>query len=169
VGNKIDWEIDDAYQAAFDPVEVTAAVERILQLEGKTHASLTVAITDEVTIQALNYQFRGVDAPTDVLSFAQAENDTPDSPSLVLPAEFAAEFANYLGDIVIALPYAERQAAHYGNSLIGELRLLAVHGTLHLLGYDHATAEEEAVMWAKQVQALAPSGDDALAHRVYQL
>ena len=63
--------------------------------------------------------------------------------------------AAYLGDIVIALPFTRRQAAALNRPLIDELRLLAVHGVLHLLGYDHAEPEEEAVMWAKQDAILA--------------
>jgi probable rRNA maturation factor len=63
--------------------------------------------------------------------------------------------ANYLGDIVIALPFTRRQAAALNRPLIDELRLLAVHGALHLLGYDHAEPGEEAIMWAKQDAILA--------------
>jgi probable rRNA maturation factor len=58
--------------------------------------------------------------------------------------------ALYLGDIVIAVPYTRQQAATLGRTLRDELRLLAVHGALHLLGYDHATAEDETRMWARQ-------------------
>jgi probable rRNA maturation factor len=61
----------------------------------------------------------------------------------------------YLGDIVIACPYAARQAAALDRTLREELRLLVVHGVLHLLGYDHASAEEEAAMWARQRAILA--------------
>ncbi len=56
----------------------------------------------------------------------------------------------YLGDIVIAYPYAAAQAAQHGRVIADELNLLAVHGTLHLLGYDHAEAEEKDIMWARQ-------------------
>jgi probable rRNA maturation factor len=67
----------------------------------------------------------------------------------------APEAQNYLGDVVISFPTAERQAAAVGHSLIDELCLLTVHGVLHLLGYDHASPEEEADMWARQAQILA--------------
>ena len=73
----------------------------------------------------------------------------------------------YLGDIVIAYPYAARQAVRFGNSTAAEVRLLTVHGVLHLLGYDHATPAEEAAMWAIQEQVLAAFGDAALARRAY--
>ena len=65
-------------------------------------------------------------------------------------------------------PYSARQAAHYGNSVTAELQLLAVHGTLHLLGYDHQDDDAEAAMWALQEQVLAQFGQGALARRVYE-
>jgi probable rRNA maturation factor len=73
----------------------------------------------------------------------------------------------YLGDLVIAHPYSARQAAHYGNSVTAELQLLAVHGVLHLLGYDHQDAAGEEAMWTQQERVLAQFGHDALARRTY--
>ena len=64
----------------------------------------------------------------------------------------------YLGDIIIALPYAARQAAAAGHAAEAELQLLAVHGTLHLLGYDHASPEEKAAMWSAQTAVLTQLG-----------
>ena len=69
---------------------------------------------------------------------------------------------------MIAYPYAARQAERFGNSVRAELRLLAVHGTLHLLGHDHATQAEEDAMWAIQEAILAPLGDAAVARRRYE-
>jgi probable rRNA maturation factor len=82
-----------------------------------------------------------------VLSFSAIEP----APGFVV----APDAAPYLGDIVIAVPYSRRQAAALGRSLDDELRLLVVHGVLHLLGYDHASPEEEARMWARQDEILA--------------
>ena len=73
--------------------------------------------------------------------------------------------AAYLGDILIAFPYTVRQAARHGNAVDAELRLLAVHGTLHLLGYDHDTPEAEAVMWAIQEAMLGKFGDHGLSDK----
>jgi probable rRNA maturation factor len=101
------------------------------------------------------------------LSFPSQSEDPTNDAALTLPPELAAELENYLGDLVIAYPYTADQAAHYQNSVPSELRLLAVHGTLHLLGYDHATPEEEATMWAAQEAALAPLGDHGLSQRNY--
>jgi probable rRNA maturation factor len=160
----IHCEVDDAFATTVDLAAITSAIQHLLRLRGVTTGSLTLAITDDETVQRLNRNFRGIDAPTDVLSFAHDAG----SEKLALPPELANEMAGYLGDIVIAFPYAERQAAHYQNEVNAELCLLAVHGALHLLGYDHATPEEEAAMWALQEEALAPFGVHRLTHRSYE-
>lgn len=77
---------------------------------------------------------------------------------LILPDELAAEGDAYLGDIIIAVPYTRRQAEALGRTLSQELALLVVHGVLHLLGYDHATEEDEAGMWAIQQEILGAGG-----------
>jgi len=85
---------------------------------------VTVAIVTDATMRSLNRRYRGVDATTDVLSFPGGE-----------PA--------FLGDVVIALGMARRQATARGHSLQTELRVLALHGLLHLLGYDHESDSGE--------------------------
>jgi probable rRNA maturation factor len=89
-----------------------------------------------------------VDAPTDVLSFPA---DQP-----LIPDEEDPE--PYLGDLVLALPYIQRQAQSEAHSLDDELILAVIHGTLHLLGYDHDSAENQAEMWAVQSEALQTLG-----------
>ena len=102
-------------------------------------------------LRQLNLEYRGIDAPTDVLSFsAQEDLDEPGAAFVTAP-----EAEAYLGDIIISFPMAASQAETAGHSVANELCLLAVHGVLHLLGYDHATAEEEAAMWAVQDAVLA--------------
>ncbi len=140
--DNITIQIDDPFVAEVDAADLTAVVAATLRAEGQPDAEVTVVITDDEEVAALNAQYRGVEGPTDVLSFA-AQEETPGFVS-------APEIAAYLGDILIALPFTRRQAAELGRPLRDELRLLAVHGTLHLLGYDHAEPEEEAAMWAKQ-------------------
>jgi probable rRNA maturation factor len=108
-------------------------------------ASLTLRITDEDEIHLLNQQFRGLDQPTDVLSFP-ADFEDPDLES------------RYLGDIVICYPQAASQAEKRGHAVEDELQLLVVHGVLHLLGYDHATQEEKDRMWDIQAKILADLG-----------
>ncbi len=159
---QIDVQVDEPYAGQVDPEDLAAAVRATLQHEAVATASLTLVITGDEVVQELNRTFRGVDAPTDVLSFpGQGEGGG----GLALPPELASELAHYLGDIVIALPYAARQAAHYQTSLGSELRLLTVHGTLHLLGHDHGTAEEKAAMWAAQREVLALLGEKDLGVR----
>lgn len=158
---QIEVQVDEPYAGQVDPEDLTAAVQATLQHEGVATASLTLVITGDEVIQELNRTFRGVDAPTDVLSFPSQGGED----GLALPPELASELAHYLGDIVIALPYAARQAAHYQTPLGSELRLLTVHGTLHLLGYDHGTPEEKAAMWAAQRAVLALLGEKDLGAR----
>ena len=163
---QINIELDDEFLDRLDIAQIVSAVETALRVGGQSAGAVTVAIVDDATIHQLNRDYRGVDAPTDVLSFA-SQGDEPSAQTLVVPPELAAELADYLGDIIIAYPYAEHQAARFHNSVAAELRLLAIHGTLHLLGYDHATPHEEAAMWALQDAALATFGDHGLSHRVY--
>ncbi len=143
-------QVDEAFQARVDGMDLARAVTATLEDEGRPGLEVTLVVTDDRAVQDLNRQFRGVDEPTDVLSFP-AQDPAPGFVS-------APEAAGYLGDIVIALPFTERQAAGLGRALRAELRLLAVHGTLHLLGYDHAEPEDEARMWARQDSILARSG-----------
>lgn len=128
--------------ASVDSADLERAAQQALVSAGRPQAQATILLTDDVSIQELNRRYAGVDAPTDVLSFSAWEGD----PGFVVAPEMAA----YLGDIVISVPYAARQAAAVGRALDAELRLLVVHGILHLLGYDHATDAEEAIMWEKQ-------------------
>jgi probable rRNA maturation factor len=160
-------QVDEAFTELVDQENLRAVIDHLLDQVGQPTAELTLVVTDDAAVQALNRDYRGVDAPTDVLSFA-AQEEADDAPELAdLPPELAAELANYLGDVIIAYPYATRQASHYQNSVAAELRLLAVHGVLHLLGYDHATPDEEAAMWTLQSTILAPFGDAHLTHRTY--
>ncbi|UCC64805.1 MAG: rRNA maturation RNase YbeY [Anaerolineae bacterium] len=117
---------------------VTAALRHGGALAG---AALTLVVTDDEEVRQLNRQFRHVDAPTDVLAFPAAA---------AAPFVEALEQPLYLGDVIISHPRAVAQAAEAGHSVQIELALLAVHGTLHLLGHDHATPQEKAAMWAAQ-------------------
>jgi len=169
----VELQIDDEFATKIAPDNMIKAIERTIsaygQLDSQINSTLvTVVITNDAQSQELNASYRGVDAPTDVLSFANqdvavSENDH----DLILPPELMDEMGQYLGDLIIAYPYTVRQAAKYGNSVEAELRLLAVHGTLHLLGYDHNTAEEEAIMWTAQKNVLKYFGDAHLVERVY--
>ena len=113
---------------------------------------VTLVITDDEQMQALNRTYRGQDSTTDVLSFV--DRDENDGGDLVTPADMPA----YLGDIVISYPQAKRQAAERAHSEEGELCLLAIHGMLHILGHDHAEPDEKDRMWAVQRAALRRLG-----------
>jgi probable rRNA maturation factor len=108
---------------------------------------ISLVITTDEEMRRFNRQFRGVDTTTDTLSFPA---DPPPIP----------EEEPYLGDLILALPYIERQAAAEQHSMLDELILAIIHGTLHLLGYDHDTAERQAAMWAVQEKALAAMAID---------
>jgi probable rRNA maturation factor len=106
---------------------------------------LTIVLTDDAQLHELNRGYLGVDAPTDVLSFPASETDPETG-------------ARYLGDILVSIPRAETQALAAGHPLEAEVQLLVVHGVLHLLGYDHAEAEEKSKMWKAQEQILKNIG-----------
>ena len=106
---------------------------------------LTIVLTEDAQLHELNRDYLGIDAPTDVLSFPASETDPETA-------------RRYLGDILISIPRAEEQASAAGHTLEAEVQLLTVHGTLHLLGYDHAKAEEKARMWKAQAEVLERIG-----------
>ena len=108
-----------------------------------------VTLTGDEHLREYNRRYRGLDEPTDVLAFAAREQPTDQR----FQAPPGTE--DWLGDIVISLPRARRQAQQAGHPINDEVRLLAVHGLLHLLGYDHAEPAEEATMTAITNRLLA--------------
>jgi probable rRNA maturation factor len=132
---------------------LAAAIARTLDLHDVDRRSgVTVVITTDEAVRALNASMRGVDAPTDILSFpSDAPPLPPEELGITLDAD---EMDPYLGDLVIAYPYTSHQAYDAGHNLDDELTLLVIHGTLHLLGYDHDTAEAENEMWDTQAELL---------------
>ncbi len=107
---------------------------------------LSVLLTDDETIRQLNREYRGMDKPTDVLSFSQLEGDEVAAP------------ARILGDVVISVERAQQQAADYGHSVAREVGFLTAHGVLHLLGWDHEEPDDEALMMAKTEEILGSVG-----------
>ena len=126
-----------------------AACARILATEGASGAELVLTFVSGSRMRALNRAYRGRDRATDVLSFSQREGEPLAGPPGLEPG---------LGDVVVAMTVAARQARAFGHSLEREAAFLAVHGTLHLLGYDHETAPEEAEMMGKAEEALRALG-----------
>ncbi len=132
----------------FPAVRIEAAICGVLAAHDiEAGAALSFVITSDEHVQSLNRQFRGVDAPTDILSF----------PAEPLPEEID-EDEGYLGDLIMAYPYTLAHAVEAGHALDDELVLLAIHGTLHLLGYDHDNAANQDDMWAAQSEALVSAG-----------
>lgn len=126
----------------------------LLIREGVPEGEADVCLTDDATIQELNRTYRNEDKPTDVLSFAQEEGeDFPKLPTVEGKPRL-------LGDIVISVETAERQAKQHGFNLEQELALLTVHGLLHLLGYEDETVEGTAEMRAKEREYLSLSYPD---------
>ena len=134
--NEAEYPVDEAGLQA-------AAVTVLNQYQAASSGGLTIVVTDNEAVAALNRQYRNVDAPTDVLSF----------PMDSMPGE-----VRYLGDLIIAYPYAKAQADREKHALGDSLALLVVHGTLHLLGFDHDTPEHRTAMWAAQEAALIALG-----------
>lgn len=121
--------------------QVTAvALRRLIEREDW---ELTVSLVGEEQMRQLNRTWRNIDAPTDVLSFPMLEEGFDD---------------NLLGDVVICLPVAEKQAKEYGHGLSRELAFLAVHGILHLLGRDHENDIEREMMEREQEALLDSMG-----------
>lgn len=113
-----------------------------LPLHPDHHYELTLRLTDDAEIQTLNHQFRAKDMPTDVLAFAALEGE-----SLLLEED---DSPLYLGDIVVSLETAQRQAAEQSHPLETELAWLVSHGLLHLLGWDHPDDAQLAAMLTQQ-------------------
>lgn len=111
---------------------VEEVARKVLLSSGFEDAELSVLLVNDRRMRELNRDYRGKDKTTDVLSFAMQEGES-------VPGE-----KTLLGDVVISLPVAKRQASEKGHSLEREVTILLIHGILHLLGYDHEQDEREA-------------------------
>jgi probable rRNA maturation factor len=129
-----DIQIDERFQNEIDAMLIEQAVAAALAAEGVADAiEVSVLVTDDATLHQLNRDYRNVDAPTDVLSFADEEESDGAPSAFVRPPDAP----RYLGDLAISYERVVVQAAEYGHSRARELAFLTVHGILHLLGYDH--------------------------------
>ncbi|MCQ6558323.1 rRNA maturation RNase YbeY [Paenibacillus mendelii] len=142
-------------------------MERLKQLldiaaeaEGITKGDVALTFVDDAGIHQLNLEYRGIDRPTDVLSFAMQE-ETDEELDILYEVESEDEafpFEGMLGDIIISAERAKAQSEEYGHSLEREIGFLFVHGFLHLIGYDHGDEASEAVMTEKQEAVLSKAG-----------
>ena len=142
----INLDVSSGFCSPDEIQSLREAAEATLRHESVSgHAVVSIVISDNDDIQALNRQFRHIDVPTDVLAF---------------PAEFSDPESGvpYLGDVIISYPRAQAQATARGHAVDAELQLLTVHGILHLLGYDHAEPGQKLRMWATQADILDQLG-----------
>ncbi|EHQ91710.1 metalloprotein, YbeY/UPF0054 family [Desulfosporosinus youngiae DSM 17734] len=146
----ISWEEDSILMEQREPLAALlnqAINEAIRMSEGPEEAEVSLMLVDDQRIHALNLEYRGVDRPTDVLSFALQE-EMEEEPEI-------EEEDEMLGDIVISVERARDQAVEYGHSFEREIIYLAVHGTLHLLGFDHEEEIDKQEMRVKEEAVMA--------------
>lgn len=131
------------------PAELRRRAERMLAMLRLEHAELSVLMTNDAVIRRFNREYRGMDRPTDVLAFALWEPDEGERIWDVGPAAIAENGPpKLLGDVIISLETARRQAGARGAAIADEVTFLLAHGLLHLLGLDHRDRDEERRMHA---------------------
>lgn len=121
------------------------------------NSEMSITFMDNEGIQVINRDYRGKDAPTDVISFAIEEAGQNEMP-IFFDDEKMTDLPNELGDIMISTQRAQEQAAEYGHSYEREVGFLALHGFLHINGYDHMTPEDEKKMFGLQKEILNAYG-----------
>ena len=141
INNEIEAEDVSCYEGLI--AKGFAIVSRLEGLQDSTEVSVT--FVDDNSIQMLNRDYRGIDAPTDVLSFPQDD----EGGFAILQG-----MPQILGDIVISLQRARDQAAEYGHGVEREVTYLAVHGFFHLLGYDHNNPHDQSLMRQREEKVL---------------
>jgi probable rRNA maturation factor len=142
------FEVFNETDEVIEEVEdVKAVLNKAIEMEKTGPVLFNVIFVDNEYIHELNKTYRGIDRPTDVISFALEDEQDINYPDFRL-----------LGDIYISIPKARSQAEEYGHSFKREICFLATHGFLHLLGYDHMEKEDEKVMFSRQELILNESG-----------
>jgi probable rRNA maturation factor len=137
--------IEAPFRGRLDRAALRRLAFRVLKAEGVTPpAEVGLVITDDETLRDLNHRYRGLDAPTDVLSFGHEPADFVTPPNGV----------RRLGEVILSYPTAERQAQEAGRSVQEETAHLVVHALLHLLGYDHEDSGDERHMRAREEELL---------------
>ena len=128
-------------------IEVEKFIDFSLKYLKLDNVMFNVIIVDDEEIHKINKEYRNIDRPTDVISFALEDDDT-----------FIKIDKRILGDIYISIDKAKEQAEEYGHALLRELCFLTIHGILHLLGYDHMKKEDEEIMFGLQERILTEYG-----------
>ncbi|HFH8800714.1 TPA: rRNA maturation RNase YbeY [Streptococcus agalactiae] len=156
--------IDETGQVSEDIKKQTLdLLEFAAQKTGKENKEMTVTFVTNERSHELNLEYRDTDRPTDVISLEYKpevdisfdEEDLTENPEL---AEMLEDFDSYIGELFISIDKAKEQAEEYGHSYEREMGFLAVHGFLHINGYDHYTPEEEKEMFSLQEEILTAYG-----------
>ena len=156
--------LDETGQVSEEILKQTQEIlEFAAQKTGKENKEMAVTFVSNERSHELNLEYRDTDRPTDVISLeykpeldiAVDEEDLLDHPEL---AEMLEDFDAYIGELFISVDKAREQAEEYGHSFEREMGFLAVHGFLHINGYDHYTPEEEAEMFGLQEEILTAYG-----------
>ena len=157
------FENEQDFDLGFDPEEVAAAViNGVLDQEAcPDEAEVELILTDPENIRTMNREHRNIDRATDVLSFPMIPFEKPADYSVIDEKDEYFDLDTdelLLGDVMISVDRVYSQAQEYGHSIEREFSFLFAHSMLHLLGYDHMTPEEAAVMEKKQAKALDDLG-----------
>ena len=156
--------VDETGQVSQEIIKQTQEIlEFAAQKTGKENKEMAVTFVTNERSHKLNLEYRDTDRPTDVISLeykseldiAFDEEDLADNPELT---EMLEDFDAYIGELFISVDKAREQAEEYGHSFEREMGFLAVHGFLHINGYDHYTPEEEAEMFGLQEEILTAYG-----------
>jgi len=156
----ISWEetsVNQLEQPGLKEILRRGIHEALLSGGGREEAEIGLVLVDDKTIGELNKSYRGIDGPTDVLSFAIQEKGEGE-PDIIMQDLLEDHQLGYpdsiLGDIVVSVERARAQAEEYGHSFEREIVYLAVHGTLHLLGFNHCSDQETMIMRSKEEQVM---------------
>lgn len=156
----MDLEVyDNTNEVSIEWIEL---IKKILNFAGDyiklpENTEMSVTLMDNEEIHQINKEYRGVDKPTDVISFA-IEEDDPNEVPIILPDDEDFEIPKNIGDIMVSVDKVKEQAEYLGHSQERELGFLVVHGFLHLNGYDHMREEDEQEMFGLQREILEEYG-----------
>jgi len=148
---EIDIHIEQNFRDCVDERWARKIAQQVLKAESVSPPyEISLVFTDSETVQRLNRDYRGIDAPTDVLSFHMLPNKTTSNLPFILPPDGVT----HMGEVIISYPQAARQAKEQGHSVEQELAVLIIHGILHLLSYDHEQPRGKAKMRAREKELL---------------
>ena len=146
---EIEVSVKEDFRDLINKDDIRKIVQQVLEIEkAPSPCEISVVFTDNETIHVLNRDYRGIDRPTDVLSFCLAPREKKEALPFILPPDDIV----HLGEVIISYPQAVIQAVPQEHLIDMELTSLLIHGILHLLGYDHEDTSDEAKMRAREKQ-----------------